>query len=131
MFHTIQTHEYGVPQLHIVFPIVIGEMSRRRYAMLMRLLDENLHFAGRCLLDLDTDDALLGPVINLLANLFFGNVVGPADAFVRCQTDVVFTSKCAEVRTRCEHPRANGLAAINTITLRYNAFRIILSRRPG
>lgn len=68
----------------------------------MRLLDEYLHLTRRRLLDLDTDDALLSPEIDLLTNFIFANVIRPADAIVRRRADVVLATKSAEVWPRRE-----------------------------
>ena len=98
VFDAIQAHENRVPQIDIIFPVVVSEVRRRRHPTLVRLLDDYLHLTRRCLLDLDTDDALLRPGIHLPANLVFSNVIGPGDAFVRRRADIVFAAESTKVR---------------------------------
>jgi len=130
VFNPVQSHEDSVSQVNVVFPFVVREMACCRHAILMRLLDQNLHFARRRLLDLDTADTLLSPLVHLLTNFRFRDVIWPPDAIVRRGLNIVLAAKGAEVRTGCEQAWPGRFTRIDQVALCDDALGVIFAGGP-
>jgi hypothetical protein len=68
-----------------------------------------------CLFYLDTDNASVRPLIDLVPNFLFRDVVWPAHTFIGSDLDLILTAKTAEVRAGGKQARPNGFAGFDQV----------------
>ena len=90
-------------------------MSCRCHTVLVSLLDQDFHFPGRRLFDLDAHDTPFGPIIDIRANFIFTDIVWPRRAIVLRRLDAVLTPESAEIRSRRKKPWADSTTSIDQI----------------
>ena len=72
-------------------------MSGGGQSMLFCLIYDDFGFMRCGLLDLDATYPRAGPIVDFLSNFIVSDVVGPGNAVILCNFDIIFTAKTAEV----------------------------------